>query len=251
MKTYVHFLQLSLLILSFTFFSCKKDKPAAVTVTDIEGNVYKTVKIGTQTWMAENLKTTRYNDNTQIQEVTDNLSWSTMSSGAYCWNENSKIANEKFGPLYNFHAVKAVDANNKPKLAPKGWHIPTIEEWAILNDYLASNANYNYDQTLITKKNAKSLAATTDWSTSGMPGAVGNDLPSNNKSGFTALPAGSRSETGSFSNAHVLAYWWSSSVSTNNPSKAQGITLYYIFQHVEFKDLVDKTYGFSVRCIKD
>ena len=122
-----------------------------------------------------------------------------------------------------------------------------------MRDYLASNANYNYDQTLSNELIAKSLAATTDWLASNTPGNVGNDLPSNNKSGFKALPGGYRySSDGLFSNpAYAYGYWWSASVNTNNPSKANTIRLYYNFDSMDFDALQEKEFGCSVRCIKD
>ena len=159
------------------FVACKKDKPAAETVTDIDGNVYKTIKIGTQTWMAENLKTTKLNDGTAIPHVTDNVVWQDAVNPAYCWYNNTKAGNEKNGILYNGYTAQNL------KLAPIGWHVPTKAEWETLINYLIANG-YNFDGTTTGNKIAKSLASKTNWETSNLLGAVGNTLADNNKSGF-------------------------------------------------------------------
>jgi len=123
------------------------------SVTDIDGNVYHTVKIGTQVWMAENLKTTKYNDASSIPNLTDNAGWVGLTSGAYCWYNNDAITNKNiYGALYNWYAV------NTGKLCPGGWHIPAISEWETMENHLIVNG-YNYDGTLSGNKIAKSLAA--------------------------------------------------------------------------------------------
>ncbi|MGC3978546.1 MAG: fibrobacter succinogenes major paralogous domain-containing protein [Paludibacteraceae bacterium] len=175
------------------------------TMTDIDGNTYKTVKIGTQTWMAENLKTTKYNDGTAIPNVTNNDTWWSSTTGAYCWYNNDISNKATYGALYNWYAV------NTGKLAPKGWHVPTDAEWTTLENYLIANG-YNYDGSLSGNKIAKALASTTSttgWSTSTEAGAIGNDLNKNNRSGFSALPGGSRYDDG-FDGAGKGGYWWSS-----------------------------------------
>ena len=126
---------ISLLLIS----SCEKDNtPAPIskilfnsdltygTMSDIEGNVYKTIQIGSQVWMAENLKTTKYNDGKLITLVTNNVGWGNLSTGAYCWHENNIINKGTYGALYNGYAVRT------GKLCPTGWHVPTKEEWHTL-----------------------------------------------------------------------------------------------------------------------
>lgn len=100
------------------------------SVTDTEGNTYKTIKTVTQTWMAENLKTTKYNDGTLIPNVSDNTAWTQLSSGAYCWYSNDINNKSTFGALYNWYAV------NTGKLCPEGWHVPGDDEWTTLTGYL-------------------------------------------------------------------------------------------------------------------
>ena len=104
-----------------------KRNPLAGSVTDIENNNYKTVKIGTQWWMAENLKTTKYNDGTSIPYVTDNWEWYNLTTPAYCWKNNDPEANKNiYGAMYNWYAV------NTGKLCPAGWHVSTKPDWETL-----------------------------------------------------------------------------------------------------------------------
>src|ERR1035437_40951 len=126
--------------------------PVPKTVTDIDGNVYHTVTIGSQVWMVENLKTTRFLNGESIPNITDNYSWATLSTGAYCDYDNLTDNSSNYGHLYNWFAV--VDSR---KIAPTGWHVPTDAEWIILQNYLLANG-YNYDSTTTDNKYAKSLA---------------------------------------------------------------------------------------------
>ena len=120
-------------------FSCTKEKDfifimnpwiAYGSMTDKDGNTYKTIQIGTQTWMAENLKTTKYNDRTSIPLVTDATSWSNLSTPACCWQDNVPARKVTYGVLYNWYTV------NTGKLCPSGWHVPSDAEWNVLTDYL-------------------------------------------------------------------------------------------------------------------
>lgn len=216
----------------------------AGTVSDIEGNVYNTIAIGTQIWMKENLKTTTYNDETYIPNVTDNTIWAGLSSGAYCWyNNNAGTYKNIYGALYNWYAV------NTEKLCPSGWHVPTDPEWQTLENYLIDNG-YNYDGTITQNKIAKALAATTNWVLSEISGSVGNtDYPAfRNKSGFTALPGGNREGNGTFSFFSYAGNWWSSTeyATSNAQMRNIGYEQVYLLRYI-----YDKTYGFSVRCVKD
>ncbi len=219
------------------FVACKKDKPAAETVTDIDGNVYKTVKIGTQTWMAENLKTTRLNDGTAIPNVTNNVAWQNAVTPAYCWYNNTKTGNEKNGMLYNGYTAQNM------KLAPIGWHVPTKAEWETLINYLIANG-YNFDGTTTGNKIAKSLASTTNWELNNSIGAVGNTLADNNKSGFNALPAGAA--VGIFVELNKSTVFWFRDFTPNEKS-------YRISSNLPNTDTVGvpEYYGYSVRCVKD
>ncbi len=222
----------------------KKDTAQTSTVTDIDGNVYNTIKIGTQTWMKENLKVTRYNDGTAIPLVTDVTAWSSLLTPGYCWYNNDKATyGATYGALYNWYAV------NTGKLAPAGWHVPSDIEWTTLQNYLIANG-YNYDGTTTGNLFAKSLAATTNWNLSIEVGAVGNtDYPAKrNSTGFTALPGALRDPNGAFYSIGDSGYWWSSTeYDTNN-----ALIRVMDFDYNNVSRLsYNKPNGFSVRCVKD
>jgi uncharacterized protein (TIGR02145 family) len=151
-------------------------------VTDIDGNVYKTIKVGTQTWIKENLKTTKYSDGTAIPNVKDNAVWTQLYTGAYCWYNNDAATNKVvYGALYNWYAVSAT-SNGGKNVCPTGWHVPSDAEWTALENYLIAN-DYNYDGTTngdrsTNNKIAKSLAATIKWNSFNRIGIIGNtDYP--------------------------------------------------------------------------
>ncbi len=142
--------------------------PMADTVTDIDGNVYKTVKIGNQVWMAENLKTTRLNDGQLIQYAPDNSDWASLRTPGYCWPNNDPSNKDDYGGLYNWYAV------DTGKLAPIGWHIPSEDEWKILADYLGGES------------------------------VAGGKL---REIGFTTCWAGQRTDDGTFNCFELEKYW--------------------------------------------
>ncbi|WP_243345504.1 fibrobacter succinogenes major paralogous domain-containing protein [Parabacteroides sp. FAFU027] len=225
---------------SITF--TKPAKSTTGTLTDIDGNIYHWITLGNQTWMVENLKTTKYRTGESISNVTNATLWSNATFGAYCAYENNITNGAKYGYLYNWNAV--VDSR---KIAPAGWHIPTDAEWTILVNYLIANG-YNYDGTTTGNYIAKSLASTTDWSSYSSNGTVGDNLSKNNKTGFTALPAGLRNLNGSFSSLGTGAYWWSSTPNSDNSNNwGRGICFY----KSDLFTYAPKDCGLSVRCIKD
>ncbi len=201
------------------------------TVTDIDGNVYHTVIIGTQTWLIENLKTTSYNDGTPIPNVTDDLVWRNLTTSAYCIYKNSSSNNAKYGKLYNWHAV------NTGKLAPKGWHVPTKDEWATLNDYVSTHTG-------ISGTVGKALATSTMWSDYSFAATIGNDKKKNNSTGFSAMPGGVR--TGNFIVIGMFGGWWTSTENVNN---AYSKNLSWNSGTLN-DEISDKASGLSVRCIK-
>ena len=241
-----------LLIIGLALISCsKKDDPQTAstlyvitgTVKDIDGNVYDTVKIGTQTWMVQNLKTTHYRNGDSIPNVKDAATWANISTDGYCNYNNDLNNGTKYGHLYNWFA--ASDSRN---LAPAGWHVATSADWTILQDYLIANG-YNYDGTTSGNKIAKSLSAKTDWYTGGTTiGAIGYGLINNNRTGFTALPGGYRIDTGSFANTTYHAFWWT----TTESSSTNAI---YTYLHFSEPTLTiypsSKKWGRSIRCVKD
>jgi len=213
----------------------------AGSVTDIEGNRYLTIIIGSQTWMVNNLKTKKYNDGTSIPFVSDSTAWSTLTTPGYCFYNNDATNNNKYGALYNWYTV------NTNKLAPTGWHVPTFAEWTTLENYLISNG-YNYDSTTVDNKIAKSLASKTGWPYSTSKGAIGNDLTKNNTSGFMALPGGYRFDNAEFNYGGFYGFWWSS---TEFDSIYAFDLFLYFGNYMLFGDTNMKKNGCSVRCVRD
>jgi uncharacterized protein (TIGR02145 family) len=211
------------------------------SVTDIDGNVYTTVKIGTQEWTVENLRTTKYNDGSAIPHVTDDSAWDGLTSPGYCWHDNDISYKSKYGALYNWYAI------GTEKLAPTGWHVPTDADWTVLENYLILNG-YNWDGTTTGNKIAKSLAAKTDWASDGEEGTVGTDLESNNRTGFSALPGGCRRTDGSFSLTGYSVYWWSST--DEGMGYADYRDIQYSWEHLSKYD-ESKRFGCFVRLLKD
>lgn len=226
------------------FFSCKKDQHTASILKDIDGNVYKTVKIGNQVWMAENLRVTRLNDGTPISMVPQAGIWvdPNINEPMACYYDNKAENLEKYGILYNGYAV------DTKKLAPQGWHVPTDADWEKLRDYLIANG-YNYDGTREGNKIAKSLAANSGWADDSTTGNVGNDQQSNNKSGFNGIAAGGRTELGEYVYTGTEAVWWSSE--TANPQEMRYWFLDYNYSNLFVSSTDSKKLGISVRCVKD
>jgi len=235
---------------SITYF--KPTTPNTGTVLDIDGNVYSTVTIGTQVWMAENLKTTRYNDGVSVTYITLDATWASATIGAMCWY-NHDINNKKlYGGLYNWYAVD-VSTTGGRNICPTGWHVPSDAEWTILENYLTANG-FNYDGTIglsTTGQNkiAKAMATPTGWQASGTIGAIGNsDYPNyQNLSGFNALPAGYRNCIGgTFYGSGTLTTYWSwtySSYSFDYTTDSGNATSH--------GGSIFKAYGYSIRCVKD
>jgi len=225
-----------LMFLSISFKSIAQD--SSETVKDIDGNVYKTVKIGTQIWMAENLKTTKFKDGTNIPLVIDDTIWSNPTP-AFCYLNNNQGFREIYGALYNWYAASSGN------LCPVGWHLPSNAEWNTLIKYLTDNG-YGYEGN--GSDIAKSMAATSGWLSNSTAGNVGNDQASNNRSGFTALPGGCRWGVGKFQ-PPLLGYWWSST--ERDKDAATGYILVHSSSTVGSLDMFNKGTGFSVRCVKD
>jgi uncharacterized protein (TIGR02145 family) len=218
------------------------DMSYTTILADGDGNVYNAVTIGTQVWLKENLKTTKYNDGTPIPNVTDNAIWITLTTAAYCWCANDAGYKNTYGALYNEYAV----ATDNPKnVCPTGWHVPSETDWTTLIDYLRNNG-FGY----LGKRGeiAKSMAATSGWPASETPGNIGNDQASNNSSGFSALPAGVRSYSGSFIYLFNTTFFWSSTAYFTND--AFSLCLNWDYNDVQ-KVFPYKLEGFSVRCLRD
>ena len=207
-------------------------------VKDIDNNRYEIVTIGTQTWMAENLKTTRYNDGTVIPLKTSNTAWSTASTNgedAYCWYDNDVSNLITYGALYNWYAIDPL-SNGDKNVCPVDWHVPTDVEWDVLRDFVDPSSNGN-NNTAGGKMKEAGLA---HWNSP--------NSSATNESGFAGLPGGDRNSSGTFFNIGSFGYWWSST--ELNTAVAWYRYLYYSFDSV-FRSSYDKGRGFSVRCLRD
>lgn len=195
------------------------------TVSDIDGNIYATIKIGSQIWMAENLTTSKYNDGTEIPNVKPYEYWTNLTSGAWCYYSPKENQNAIYGKLYNWYAV------SNGKLCPVGWHVPTEADWKELINYLGGD-----DVAGLKLKSSKL------WFYSSTPGT--------NISGFSAIPGGERINTDlSFFNLGQVGKYWSSNNEMNNTfgvSRRMHNGSYKVQRSEE-----SKTRGLSCRCIKD
>jgi uncharacterized protein (TIGR02145 family) len=220
-------------------------KECADTVRDADGNLYQAVSIGSQVWTVRNLRTTKYNDGTPIPHVPDSAAWYMLTTPGYCYHRNTTNADfiKKYGALYNWYAL------DTKKLAPAGWHVPTDEEWFAFRNYLITNG-YNWDGTTTEDKIAKSIAARTDWYTASLKGAVGYAIPTNNITGFSALPGSYRSRVtpGDFNLLGLHSRWWSAT--DYDSSHAYYHDLFYARYNLE-KSGIFKRCGHSVRLLKD
>ena len=196
-------------------------------ITDFEGNTYKTVYIGTQQWMGENLKASKYSDGTTINNITDNFLWQYNNTGAWAYYDNDAANNAKYGKLYNWLAVSPGNKN----VCPTGWHLPTDAEWTVLTDYLGGLSDAGGKMKEV---------GTTSW--------FSPNTESTNVTLFTGLPGGFRNFSGYFRSIGSGGNWWSStengdyeswyrylSDSNGNASRATNY----------------KQFGLSVRCLKD
>jgi uncharacterized protein (TIGR02145 family) len=193
---------------------------------DKDGNLYSVVKIGNQVWMAENLKTTKYNNGTSIPLVTENAEWSNLTTPAYCWYGNDEVNYKNtYGALYNWHAV------NTGKLCPTGWHVPTDEEWTTLINFLGGTR----------LAGGKIREAGTEHWSSPNTGAT-------NVTGFTALPGGNRFYDGTFNFLGFNGNWWSSTESSS--THAWNWSMTYNTSSIYRRQYYVR-YGFAIRCIRD
>ena len=190
-------------------------------VADIDGNIYKTVVIGTQTWMAENLRTTRHNDGSLIPYAVENATWDGLRAHGYCYYNNDPDLAETYGYLYNQYAVQ------KPNLAPEGWHVPSGAEYSTLIDFLGGTGFAG---------GKMKEEGTEHW--------LSPNTDADNTLGFTALPGGYRNYNGAFGVINKYGYFWTT-------SENDRIQLDYNAASVGWKFDSYKRQGFSVRCIKD
>jgi uncharacterized protein (TIGR02145 family) len=196
-------------------------------VTDVDGNSYQTVQIGTQCWTQSNLTVSKYRNGDNIPNITDGTQWSqtnTSSTRAWCNYNNDANNGTTYGKLYNWYAV-----NDSRGLCPTGWHVPSDAEWTTLTTHLGG-----------TSVAGGAMKSTTGW-TSPNTGAT-------NTSGFTGLPGGSRQVSGGFQDVGNSGDWWSSSGAGSGSAWSR--YLYFPYADV-VRTNYDSRYGFSVRCVRD
>jgi uncharacterized protein (TIGR02145 family) len=205
------------------------------SITDIEGNEYPVMKIGTQLWMAENLKTTKFNDGSVIEIITDNYGWADATTPAYSWyNNDMNTFKSKYGAFYNWYTV------NTGKLCPSGWHVPSDSEYKTLEKYLGMTQEQADNLGPRGTDQGVQMKSKSGWLNNG------NGI---NTSGFKALPGGVRNHsTGAFMNEGFVTGFWSST--ENNQEQA---FYRYLFgdQNTVGRDFLIKSAGKYIRCIKD
>jgi uncharacterized protein (TIGR02145 family) len=200
---------------------------ATGTVTDIEGNVYRTVTIGNQIWMAENLRSRHYRNGDLIPNVTDTAAWGALTSGAWCWYDNDSAANAEYGMMYNWFA--AADARN---IAPASWHVPSDADWTVLVNFLGN---------LGISGGKMKETGTAHW--------FSPNTGATNESGFTALPGGYRyTDNGAFKQKGYDGDWWSTTAVDTTYAWFRNI--YYNYPS-SGRYYYKKQNGFSIRCVMD
>jgi uncharacterized protein (TIGR02145 family) len=229
----------SLLFLAALFVlsvsSCKKEDddnnnnnnnlPDPDPVTDIDGNVYETVRIGTQIWTAENLKVTRYANGDSIVFGNSNVAWNANTSGAFCFYDDSIHNVSLYGLLYNWYAV-----NDSRKICPTGYHYPTYQEWQTFVNKIGGTVD-----------GTKTIRAPYLWND--------NDSLTSNSNKFFAVPGGYRDQLGAYHNKKSRGFYWTANEATSDKSwflrisTGTGETIEY--------DNEFKNYGYSCRCVKD
>jgi uncharacterized protein (TIGR02145 family) len=208
------------------------------TVKDIENNSYKTIKIGNQVWMAENLRTTKYNDGTAIPLVTDYIDWDALRTPGYCWYDNDKDKYAAtYGALYNWYAVET------DNLCPVGWRVPSDEDWKTLEMHVGmSQTDADYRSNRGSDEGGKLKEMDFNHWEDPNYGAT-------NSSGFTGMPGGYRARNGgTFHNVGYDAFWWSSTAYSDG--EAWYRRLYHDAAYV-YRYPFRKSHGYSVRCLKD
>jgi uncharacterized protein (TIGR02145 family) len=198
---------------------------ADINLTDIDGNIYSSIVIGTQVWMGSNLRTTHFNNNDPIPNVTDNQQWAELNTSAFCWYNNDENANSNtYGALYNWFTV--VDSRN---LCPIGWHIPNDSDFTILENYLGNNNGGKLKE-----------IGTLHWNTP--------NTDATNESLFLGMPGGFRDFDGTFYDLGNVNFLWSSTEFSGEAAWNRLIS--HSSGSIE-RHYLRKVSGLSVRCVKD
>ena len=224
------------LAISSSFFA----QTAGSGMTDIDGNLYTTVIIGSQEWVSENLNVSKYNDGTIIPQVTDPAAWANLTTGAWCYYNNDPANGLIYGKLYNYYAVAGIHdtiASTPNKvLAPTGFHVPTDTNWTDLTDYLGG---------LLVAGGEMKEIGTAHW--------MSPNTGATNSSGFTGLSDGFRFDYGFFFGVGSYANWWSSTEYTNITTNTTDVWIRHLDHDnsAVTKSASLKAHGFSVRLIND
>jgi len=213
-------------VLIFLLSGCDKGDDTPDPVTDIDGNIYQTVAIGNQVWMAENLRTTKLNDGSDIKMISKNQEWHSASYPAFSWyNNDSSLFRVPYGALYNAYVAE------NDKICPTGWHVPSVEEFRSLAVSLGDS--------LVAGGKLKS-EGTTQWHSP--------NSGADNSSQFSALPSGMRYFEGTFSSLSYFTAFWSSS--KPDTASMNYMCLSYLDSKTTF-GAKSKKHGFSIRCIRN
>jgi uncharacterized protein (TIGR02145 family) len=243
MKKLFFFVLIGLVISCTSNSESVVDNTEGPNITDIDGNTYQSVIIGSQTWVKQNLNVSKYSDGTPIPEVNDPNEWNNLTTGAWCYYNNDPTNGPIYGKLYNWYAVAGIydedsfyDTTLRKKLAPTGWHIPNKSdcicesEWTKLINFLGGR--------FVAGGKLKE-EGTLHWQ---------SPNTASNISGFTALPGGYRGNFGTFDNITNNAGFW-----TSSESDFSSAWFYYLYNDLVIIDQVSNTkkLGYSVRCVKD
>ena len=219
------------------------DLKKSIKTADLDSITFKrpvatlpsTVTIGTQTWTTKNLDVTIYRDGTPIPQVTDPTQWANLTTGAWCYYNNTAANGTTYGKLYNWYAVAGIhdtDPNTPNKiLAPTGWHVPSDAEWTTLTTFLGGEN---------VAGGKMKATGTSLWNTP--------NTEATNSSGFTGLPGGYRNYNGSFYSIGFYGYWWSSS---ETDTAVAWNRLLNCYNGTAYRYFINKTIGFSVRYLRD
>lgn len=226
-------------ILIMLLSACQKSQTAETitVVADIEGNQYQTVQIGSQLWMAENLRSGRYCNGDVIPNVQDSIQWGNLNYGAWVHMNNNPSNEVPYGKLYNWYAV-----NDQRNICPCGWHVATDAEWNTLVRYLDNNYNPTIlgEQSVIAGGKIKAVG-TQYWKE---PNAGAT-----NESGFSAQPGGVRGDLITFFGINQASYWWTASI---DPQNTEPYFRVVFFQNPSLnRSFGLKNFGMSVRCVKN
>lgn len=194
-------------------------------ISDSDGNLYRTIQIGTQFWMAENLRTSRYADSSIILQVNNYQSWQAMTDGAWCWYDTSMVYDIPYGKLYNWYAV-----TDSRGLCPSGWHLPTDADWTTLTNFLGGE----------TVAGGKLKEA-------GLAHWLAPNVGATNESGFTGLPGGFRESNGNFYEIGGYGSWWTNTVYQTIFAWYRN---FYTINAEVLRNPAQQNTGRAVRCVK-